>query len=347
MATLVSEQLRWLADQWENHCGYKSAVLSGIVPDRAHLDTGGYHCSVEDLKAYGNGNDYSNTRPDDRGHNPKHGAGVDMSMSPADMKRCYLRVKRVWDDKSDTRRRYLNAINTWKGSGDATRLDFYANVTSWATPDHKWHNHLEVRRRWLRDWTAVRAIVSVLKGESHAAWLASQKPAAAPTKPKEETMSIGDTTKKDAEKFFRTLLSVDATPAAKPPYHNADYYKADGKTPNNTEWGLRYWMETVVEDVRASRAHAKAGEEQSRQNAKALDALTKLLAGQGSEQIIAAIRAEEEVTREALTSEVRQLAPGLAVAIAAELGPDSSPEQIGEAAARALARMLGDAATHG
>ena len=208
MATLVSEQLRWLADQWENHCGYKSAVLSGIVPDRAHLDTGGYHCSVEDLKAYGNGNDYSNTRPDDRGHNPKHGAGVDMSMSPADMKRCYLRVKRVWDDKSDTRRRYLNAINTWKGSGDATRLDFYANVTSWATPDHKWHNHLEVRRRWLRDWTAVPAIVSVLKGESHAAWLKSQKPAAAPTKPKEDDVTPEDI-KKIAEETAKAVLGYD------------------------------------------------------------------------------------------------------------------------------------------
>lgn len=173
VATLVSEQVRWLADQWEDHCGYPSAVLSGIVPDQRHLDNGGYHCSVEDLRRFDNEKDYSNTRPDDRDQNVQYGAGIDMSMSPADMKRCHDRVRRVWADKTDPRRVYVNAINTWSGTGDAVRLDFYANTSKYASPDHKWHNHGELRRRWLRDWTAVRAVVSVLRGDTVAQWKAS------------------------------------------------------------------------------------------------------------------------------------------------------------------------------
>ncbi|WP_341719924.1 hypothetical protein QQG74_09560 [Micromonospora sp. FIMYZ51] len=173
MATLVSDPIRYLADQWENHCGYPSAVLSGIVPDQRHLDQGGFHCSVEDLRRFGNQNDYSNTRPDDKDWNVRYGAAVDMSMSPADMKRTHDRVRKAWADLSDPRRPYINAINTWSGSGDAVRLDFYANTAKYASPDHKWHNHGEMRRRWLLNMTAAKAIVSVLKGETKQQYLAS------------------------------------------------------------------------------------------------------------------------------------------------------------------------------
>ncbi|MER5608327.1 hypothetical protein AB0F93_00025 [Micromonospora tulbaghiae] len=185
MATLVSDPVRYVATEWEHNCGYKSAVLSGIVPDKRHLDNGGYHVSVEDLRKYGNETDYSNSRPDDRNLNVRFGAAIDMSMSPADMRKCHDRVRKVWADKSDPRRQYLNAVNSWDGSGDAVRLDVYAGTAKFATADHKWHNHLEFRRRYVLSMVAARAIVSVLRGESKAAYLASlgQKPAA-PTAPK-------------------------------------------------------------------------------------------------------------------------------------------------------------------
>lgn len=170
MATLVSDPIRWLAKEWEDNCGYASAVLSGIAPDAAHLGRGGYHCSIQDLIANGNGSDYSNTRPDDKGYNPKYGAAIDMSMSTADMVKCHNRVRAVWADKTDPRRKYINAINTWDGSGDAVRLDFYANSERSATDDHKWHNHDETRRRYLLDWEAVRAVASVFKGETKQQW---------------------------------------------------------------------------------------------------------------------------------------------------------------------------------
>ena len=47
------------------------------------------------------------------------------------------------------------------------------------------------------------------------------------------------------------VWSADGSvPAARPPYNNADYYKADGKTLNNTSWTAGYASQTTVEGVR-------------------------------------------------------------------------------------------------
>lgn len=176
MATLVSAPVRAIADGVVDDCGLASAVLSGIVPDRRHLDNGGFHCSVEDLRKHGNQDDYSNSRIDDRDFNVRYGAAVDVTLSAADMKRAYKRVYAVWKDKSDPRGKYLNAVNGWDGSGDAVRLDFVTRTAKYASPDHRWHNHIEIRRRYLLDAKAARAVVSVYAGESKASWLAREEP---------------------------------------------------------------------------------------------------------------------------------------------------------------------------
>jgi hypothetical protein len=175
MATLVSVPVRSMANGMVHDCGYKSAVLSGIVPNAAHLKSGGYHCSVNDLRAYGNGNDYSNTRPDDRNWNPAYGAAVDVSMSKADLVRTYGRVHAVWADHSDPRRKYFNAVNVWDGSGDATRLNFDKNTAGYADDSHKFHVHAELRRRYVLDAKAARAMVSMFAGDSTATWIASEE----------------------------------------------------------------------------------------------------------------------------------------------------------------------------
>lgn len=184
MATLVSSQMRSIATAAVGDCGYPSAVLSGIVPDRRHLDRGGYHCSVKDLRRYGNEDDYSNRRDDDRDLNEEYGAAVDVSLSKADMVKNHKRVHAVWKDRSDPRRKYLNAINTWDGSGEAVRLDFVTNKASYASPDHTWHFHLEVRRRHVRSDKAARAVISVLGGESRADWVAREEEPPPPVPPR-------------------------------------------------------------------------------------------------------------------------------------------------------------------
>ncbi|MEU7590617.1 hypothetical protein AB0A95_30545 [Micromonospora sp. NPDC049230] len=187
MATEVAPPTRWLADEWENRSGYASAVLSGIVPDERHKKNGGYHPSIEDLIRYGNGGDYSNSRPLDKAppvtaKGKKYGAAVDMSLSRADMKKLYGRALAVYNNRSDPRRRYLNAINVWDGitGHSPRRLDFQANTNSTASKDHEWHSHedqprayVDVNRNEQEAWTAARAFISMVKGESAAQWLAS------------------------------------------------------------------------------------------------------------------------------------------------------------------------------
>lgn len=186
MATLISEPMRWMADQVVHQCGYRSAVLSGLSPDSGHLARGGFHCSIDDLYAHGNGADYSNTRPNDHGYNPHYGAAMDVSFAKADMVLAFARVHEVWADHADPRRLYVNAINGWDGGGDATRLDFDAGTAKYASPDHRWHAHAEVHRRFVLDPKATRAVVSIFKGESRQAWTAREESGFAP-KPRPST----------------------------------------------------------------------------------------------------------------------------------------------------------------
>ena len=175
MATLASEPLKDIVDGAVNHSGLKSAVSSGIVPDQAHLDSGGYHCSVDDLIRFGNQNDYSNVRPHDKNFNKKYGAAYDIGVNTADMIKVHERVYAVWADRSDPRRKFINAINCWKGFGDATRYDFVANTATWASDDHTWHFHGEVPREYVLLDKAARAHISIYKGESKATWIANEE----------------------------------------------------------------------------------------------------------------------------------------------------------------------------
>ncbi len=175
---------------------YKSAVFAGIVPDRRHLRSGGYHCCLVHLWQYGNADDYSNRRKLDNStaftkQGREYSCAYDISLSRADMKRVHGRVRKVYLDRQDPRRKYINAINCWDGSGDAVRYDFQANTAGFASDDHKSHVHGDVPRAYVdvhRDLKqaekAARAHLSVLTGESEAAWVAREEPKApAPAKP--------------------------------------------------------------------------------------------------------------------------------------------------------------------
>lgn len=171
MTTKAHEQTRYIADEWESY--YPSAVLSGIVGDPAHQAKGGYHISIEDQPSSSN---YSVVRPDDKappGDWPRDlAAGIDMSMNPTDMKSCCDKLWNVWNDVSDPRRNYINAFNGWFNNSDpAKRYDFVTQAISTTTSDHKWHVHLEERRKYVTDPVASEAILSILRGESKAQYL--------------------------------------------------------------------------------------------------------------------------------------------------------------------------------
>lgn len=169
MSTIATDWTKRLAKEWEKL--YPSAVCSGIVGDLAHRARGGYHISRQDQPK----TNYSVVRPQDKaGNGPDNAAAaIDMTMSSADMKVCTTRILSAYGNPDDPRRKYLNAFNGWLGSGDARRYDIYARTSSWATADHKWHVHLEIRRLFVNAEVAVKAILSLLRGESVSAYLAS------------------------------------------------------------------------------------------------------------------------------------------------------------------------------
>jgi len=168
MSTIAYAEMRQLAEGFEDI--YPSAVCSGIVADKRHKR--GYHKSRQDVTP----RDYSVVRPDDRrGRGPDDGsAGIDMTMNRRDMILCTNRLAAVHHHHGDPRRKYLNAFNGWTGDGPAKRFDIYARRTSTATPDHKWHMHVEKRRRYIRSTVANAAILSALRGETIAEWLRSR-----------------------------------------------------------------------------------------------------------------------------------------------------------------------------
>lgn len=161
MATLSTTNLNWLANQWESL--YGSAVLSGIIGDLAHKARGGYHISRQDQPS----TNYSVVRADDKLGPSDRAAAIDMTMSTADIIKCHKRLRTIFLNRDDDpRMKYINAWNGWDGEDEAGRYDVVTGNIGTATADHKWHIHLEIRRRYVNDRTAMEAIISMLKGES-------------------------------------------------------------------------------------------------------------------------------------------------------------------------------------
>lgn len=152
---------------------YASAVCSGIVGNAAHRlrGNGTYHLSRQDNPA----KTYSVIRTDDvHGKGPEDAASAfDISMSTKDMILATRRLAAVWATYNDPRRKYLNAFNGWLGSGDARRYDMIKLSIEYASPDHKWHVHGEVRRLYVLSAAMVKAVLSAFRGETVTAYLTS------------------------------------------------------------------------------------------------------------------------------------------------------------------------------
>lgn len=165
MGTRATAELRWFSEQWEAgedaaHLRDDAATQSGIVGDSAHPN--GYHISRQDQPH----DNYSVIRPDDRpGNGPDDAAAaVDMTYArTADLVAAYGRLCEVWRNRgTHPAARYLNAFNGWDGNGSAGRRDLVTGSLSTSDSSHKWHIHLEFRRRYVTDMAAMRAVLAVL-----------------------------------------------------------------------------------------------------------------------------------------------------------------------------------------
>lgn len=170
MATRATDALTWLSRQWERvedraHLRDDTATQSGILPDETHKKRGGYHVSRQDQPK----NNYSVVRVDDRpGCGPSDAAAaIDMTYArTADLAACHERLRVMWRNRTThPAAKFINAWCGWDGSGGPGRYDVVTGAVSSATDDHKWHIHLEVRRRYVENMDAMRAVLAVLSPE--------------------------------------------------------------------------------------------------------------------------------------------------------------------------------------
>lgn len=167
MSTKAYPMMRTAADNFEE--AYASAVCSGICGDAAHKKRGGPHISRDDQPR----TNWSVIRPQDRvGQGPEDAAcAIDMSMKPSDMRLATRRLKAVWANPNDPRRKYFNAFNGWTGGPEALRFDFITGKISKASRDHITHVHAELRRLYVGSKIALAAFRSAVRGESIATFL--------------------------------------------------------------------------------------------------------------------------------------------------------------------------------
>ena len=224
MTTIAATHTRAVFPEVKRH--YRSAVLSGIIPDRAHLDDGGYHVSIDDLVRYGNDGDYSNSRVLDKSPpvtatGRQYSCAIDISLATADMKTMFKHVERAWKNRTtDTRAKYINAINVWSGDpGDKpVRFNFQTGTSNPASWDHTWHAHADWPRVYVDPGysktgaeRAARAMASVMTGQSHTDWQKQEKIgpyAPPPTPPQPHPAPVPETTEDDTM-IIKTITVPD------------------------------------------------------------------------------------------------------------------------------------------
>lgn len=169
MTTRATSALQWLSREWERfednaYLRNDAATQSGIVGDPAHRAKGGYHISRQDQPK----TNYSVIRADDKpGNGPDDAAAaIDMTYSRTeDLIACYSRLTAVWKNRAThPAARYINAFNGWDGKGSAGRKDMVTGGWTWSDDTHKWHIHLEIRRKYVEDMNAMRIILAALTG---------------------------------------------------------------------------------------------------------------------------------------------------------------------------------------
>lgn len=105
--TVATPPVKQLAVDWSKKCGLKSAQISGILPDEAHVRRGGYHVG----RRFQSADNYSVVRPDDKSGPDDTASAIDMTMNAEDMRLCTNRLVAAWTNLSDPRRKYINAFN--------------------------------------------------------------------------------------------------------------------------------------------------------------------------------------------------------------------------------------------
>lgn len=155
----ATDEMLWLAGEWK--AAVPSAVFSGIVGDANHLY--GYHLSYIILP----GGDYSKQLAGDRNNvDVEASDALDMSMPRADMIRVTNLVYASWKRQDDLRLNYWREIIGTRDGVNVIYMDTQSGGQGTSDSSHLWHMHCGGLRSNVHNMWAMRALLSIVKGES-------------------------------------------------------------------------------------------------------------------------------------------------------------------------------------
>jgi hypothetical protein len=154
-----------------------------------------YHSSVNDNDERF-GRNYSNTRSTDRRGPLNRGRAIDYTSRSAQggnyaqMIRLTRRAIKAYDDPLDTRSGPHNVAEFYGTVNGRTVIGRRHGYAATSDNSHLWHFHLGIATEWIGNAYVLRAIASVLKGETYATWLEREHPGSAPKEKKEGSSVI-------------------------------------------------------------------------------------------------------------------------------------------------------------
>jgi len=160
------------APMWRFWCEFKAfepnVLLGGIYANKP-----GYHNKRNALPA----GDYSVRYKLDKAGPADKAAAIDLTFPTAQrgsytlIARYAARLLNSGRDMKDERGNYLREFyGQSDGDTQVEGWDFQALINVSSDSSHLWHIHLSFMRAYLNDWKAFDAVLSILKGETVAAW---------------------------------------------------------------------------------------------------------------------------------------------------------------------------------
>ncbi len=205
--------IKWLFAEWKKAA--PSAQLSGIVGDSAH--TFGYHRARNVL----GGGDSSVQQADDRAGDGWAASAIDVTMSDSDMRLVTGRFNRAFQAR-DPRMAYVAEVGGTLDSNNTYTMYVYSGGTGAWDSTHLWHVHVSIRRRYATSMDAMKAILSIVKGETVEQWRAGG--------------GTGSTTTNTEDDDMPAVLPLDLPLVAGEVYSHTINPVEDGGLP----WGAAY-----------------------------------------------------------------------------------------------------------
>jgi hypothetical protein len=179
----ITPEMWWFIGQLDLLDG-PDTVFAGAWGDfkpGGHCDAFNLYWHKDKSGAYSWRNDYTTRLPDDKvmGTDLQHfGAAVDLTFRSAQngdfrtIRKYGSRVRAAWIARDPRLKGWREVLIQGDSDAPADRFDFVSWAESTSDITHTWHGHWTALRKYLRQIQIYQAMLSILRGETLAQWLA-------------------------------------------------------------------------------------------------------------------------------------------------------------------------------